>query len=368
MKNLNRSFVSSYIMTKTIFGKKLLILTTIAVLVTSLMLFAIPASAAHLSCGDTVTTDTTLDADLICAGTPGLIIGAAGITIDLNGHTISGTACGFCHGIRNGDFSATANPSPTFGFDDVKIKGPGTIIGFEQGIRGDTVSRFTIENVIVRDQTSSSAIDILDSKDVKIKNVSISITTVSGAIEAIRLQNVDNVKVEKVNVVGGAVGVNFGCGSCDGTEQPTNGVIKDSTFINNGNGIFLAQTTDAKVKNNVVSGSSGTAILVGLKCFVGSFPAVTNVEISKNVVSNNDASGITLCTADNSKVNKNIVTGNGGYGIRVLDSDDNKIEKNTAVGNTGKDMKQDAASSGNTWKKNTCITTDDAGSGPIDCP
>jgi len=349
-------------------SKKILTITTITVLATFLMLVAIPASGAHLSCGDTVTTDTTLDSDLTCTTTSGLIIGADDITIDLNGHTISGAACGFCHGIRNGDFSATANPSPTFGFDDVKIKGPGTIVGFEQGIRGDTVSKFTIENVIVRDQTSSSAIDILDSEDVKIKKVFISITTVSGSIEAIRLQNVDDVKVENVHVVGGAVGVNFGCGSCDGTEPPTNGVIKDSTFVNNGNGIFLAQTTDAKVKNNVVSGSSGTAILVGLKCFVGSFPAVTNVEISKNVVSNNDSSGITLCTADDSKVDKNIVTGNGGNGIRVLDSDDNKIEKNIAIGNTGDDMKQDGTSSGNTWKKNTCITKDQAGSGPIDCP
>ena len=40
MKNLNRSFVSSYIMTKTIFGKKLLLIATITVLVTGLTLAA----------------------------------------------------------------------------------------------------------------------------------------------------------------------------------------------------------------------------------------------------------------------------------------------------------------------------------------
>jgi len=327
-----------------------------------------PASAAHLSCGDTITTDTTLDADLICAGTPGLIIGAAGITIDLNGFTISGTACGFCHGIRNGDFSATANPSPTFGFDDVTIKN-GVIVGFEQGIRGDTVKNFKIENVLVTGQTSSSAIDILDSDGVTIKKVSIVISSGAPAtVEAIRLESDLNVKVQNVHVVGGSVGVNFACAPCPDTTGPTNGVIKDSTFINNGNGILLADTTSAKVKNNVVSGSSGSAILVGLKCFVPVFPTITNVEISGNVVSNNLSNGILLCKADGNKVKENVLTGNIGNGIELMDSDTNKIEKNIALGNTLDDMKQDGGSSGNTWKKNTCITKTDAGTGPIDCP
>ena len=40
MKNLNYAFISSYIMTKTIFGKKLLLIATITVLVTGLMMSA----------------------------------------------------------------------------------------------------------------------------------------------------------------------------------------------------------------------------------------------------------------------------------------------------------------------------------------
>jgi len=340
-------------------GKKILNFSLIAISFTVLVLVlftgVIPVSA-NPSCGATVTTDTTLDSDLTCTTTPGLIIGADDITIDLNGFTLTGAACSSCHGIRN--------PS----FDDITIKN-GVVVGFEQGIRAEGGKGLTIKNIIVRDQTSSSAIDILDSEDVKIKDVSISITTVSTFIEAIRLESVDGVEVRNVHVVGGNVGVNFGCSPCPDPNGPTNGVIKDSTFINNGNGILLADTTNAKVKNNVVSGSSSSAILVGIKCFAPDFfGPVTNVEISGNVVSNNAAAGITLCFADNSKVKKNIVTGNGGNGIRVLDSDDNKIEKNIAIGNTADDMKQDGTSSGNTWKKNTCITKDEAGSGPIDCP
>jgi len=60
---------------------------------------AAPASAHHVACGDMITQDTKLDSDLICAGDEGntglagpdaLEIGAAGVTLDLGGHTISG--------------------------------------------------------------------------------------------------------------------------------------------------------------------------------------------------------------------------------------------------------------------------------------
>ena len=345
-------------------GKKILNFNTIAISFTVLVLasftFAIPVSAVppintSPSCGDTITTNTKLVSDLTCTTTPGLIIGADNIQLNLNGFTLTGTACASCHGIRN------------VGFDNITIK-DGVVVGFEQGIRAEGGDGFTIKNVIVRGQTSSSAIDLLDNDNVVIKDVSISITVVSNAIEAIRLESVANVEVKNVDVDGGAVGVNFACFPCPDPNGPTNGVIKDSTFVNNGNAIFLPATTDAKVKNNVITGASSSAILVGLKCFVGSFPAVTNVVITGNVVSNNAAAGITLCKADNSKVEKNLVTGNGGNGIRLLDSDNNEIEKNIATGNTGDDMKQDSASSSNTWEKNTCVTKDDTGSASIDCP
>jgi parallel beta-helix repeat protein len=43
-----------------------------------------------LQCGDTITTDTVLDHDLTGCPSNGVIIGADNITLDLNGHTISG--------------------------------------------------------------------------------------------------------------------------------------------------------------------------------------------------------------------------------------------------------------------------------------
>ena len=43
-----------------------------------------------MSCGDTITTDTTLDSDLVDCPTNGIVIGADNVTLDLNGHTIDG--------------------------------------------------------------------------------------------------------------------------------------------------------------------------------------------------------------------------------------------------------------------------------------
>ena len=46
-----------------------------------------PALASHLSCGDTITTDAKLDGDLVNCPNNGIVIGADGITLDLNGHS-----------------------------------------------------------------------------------------------------------------------------------------------------------------------------------------------------------------------------------------------------------------------------------------
>ncbi len=48
------------------------------------------AEVPTLVCGQEISEDTTLDGDLICAGGPALVITADNVTLDLNGHTVSG--------------------------------------------------------------------------------------------------------------------------------------------------------------------------------------------------------------------------------------------------------------------------------------
>jgi Periplasmic copper-binding protein (NosD) len=53
------------------------------------------ASASHVSCGDIITADTTLDSDLVDCPNNGIVIGADGVTLDLNGHLIDGDGTPF---------------------------------------------------------------------------------------------------------------------------------------------------------------------------------------------------------------------------------------------------------------------------------
>ena len=48
------------------------------------------AQGSHIDCGDTITADTTLDSDLLGCPNNGIVIGADGVTLDLNGHLIDG--------------------------------------------------------------------------------------------------------------------------------------------------------------------------------------------------------------------------------------------------------------------------------------
>ena len=99
---------------------------------------AYASKADHVSCGQTITADTTLDSDLTKCKGPGITIGADGITLDLNGHTIEGAGKG--SGVLN-----------LAGHDGVTIGG-GSIRGFAGSIAivGATDNRMQCTNVFCR--------------------------------------------------------------------------------------------------------------------------------------------------------------------------------------------------------------------------
>jgi hypothetical protein len=95
---------------------------------------AAPAMAVPLSCGDTILVSSTLTTDLTCTG-DGLIIGAAGVTLDLGGHTISGTGTGV--GIRD------TGPAS---FSNVTVR-DGTVRGFATQAMLDSVHDVTFQDI-----------------------------------------------------------------------------------------------------------------------------------------------------------------------------------------------------------------------------
>ena len=97
------------------------------------------ATAPAVTCGATLTASTTLSADLVhCPGTA-LVIGADGITVDLGGHTISGTNADGSEGIAS---DGHANVRIVGGrITDFRINGVGIRGGSGNLVRGVTVRR-----------------------------------------------------------------------------------------------------------------------------------------------------------------------------------------------------------------------------------
>jgi parallel beta-helix repeat protein len=111
----------------------LAVLLILTVLGSAFAYLPTPVFAQNPSCGDTITTDTTLTADIGPCSGDGLIIGANGITLDCAGHNITGTGIyivwlpmmnSYWHfpsgdGIRlNGTTQATIKNCRVYGFSD----------------------------------------------------------------------------------------------------------------------------------------------------------------------------------------------------------------------------------------------------------
>ena len=116
-----------------------------------LTLSACPA-VYGLSCGDAVSGNVTLTADLVCFNQNGLTVSAANTIIQLNGHSIVCMGVGFAGSCQN-PVGGPTGPAPTgiwsTNFDNVTIQGPGKITGFWYGILLDGGVGLVVQQVII---------------------------------------------------------------------------------------------------------------------------------------------------------------------------------------------------------------------------
>lgn len=312
---------------------------------------ASPGRAAPPSAnfGDTVTTNVKLTADITGAGT-GLIVGAHGITIDLNGHTISSTD-GTGYGIDNEG-----------GFDGVTIRG-GTIEGFKEGIRsvgGDdlVVVAMCVEGVS-GGTNEQGAIHVLESTGLEITRSDVSVPTEFDGQLAILLESVEDALVASVCVTGGRIGVAFSSIGAD--DPPTTGVIRDCVIEDCVTGIGVLNSDDAIVKANTVRNANGGGVLplsategvrigavgvanvevvgnemhdvgIGIVGVTDGF-SLTNLSIKGNRSYDNNRGMIFVAMSDSS-IRDNDVSGNVLFGLALNGCDDNTISDNKANGNT----------------------------------
>jgi parallel beta-helix repeat protein len=102
-----------------------------------------PALARVVQCGEVLTVDTRVDNDLVCPTPVALEIGADGVDVDLQGHTIE--AVTFWD--ENGNIYEEGEGLRTDGYDDVSVEN-GTLIG--NGSLGFGLRAFGAERLSLR--------------------------------------------------------------------------------------------------------------------------------------------------------------------------------------------------------------------------
>jgi parallel beta-helix repeat protein len=233
------------------------------------------ARATHVSCGDTITTDTTLDSNLLNCPADGIVIGADDITLDRNGHTVDGDGV---------DVEPDLGIDNTAGHDGVTIRG-GSIREFVEGV----VIEGGRDN-LVRDLSTShqkhAGVVVFESSDVTVE-MNTSFANVAGIVIS---------RVSRVRVAHNSV--------------------SDSEF----GGIPVYESDHVRVARNSVSGSGESGIYV--------FDSDHNRVRSNRTIDNHD--GIQLEDSDHNRVGRNRTARNEAAGVFVQNSDRNVLRRNEA--------------------------------------
>ena len=335
-----------------------------ASLVALLTLALLPgvASARHLECGDRVTQDVRLDSDLRdCAGV-GLIVGAAGVTVDLDGHTIDGTGRG----------TGVVNGYGNHGHRDVLVRN-GTVAGFKVGVRSGGRS-FELRHVAVTENATGGV--VLRGSDCSVVRSTIAD---NGYGHGISITSARGCRIDANRVTD-----HLGAGVIASRSKDV--TIEDNRIASARRaGIMLAATSGSTVERNIVSAND-----VGISLFDRSnFNVVrrnsvpmnatgisltfggTGNHIEQNTVSGSKGAAIRLAeTGSSNQVVRNLVSLSGEEGIRVIDSALLSVEANTVYDNRGDGIfidEQDTA--GTAIRENTANHNGDDGidadSGPL---
>jgi hypothetical protein len=131
-------------------GRALGVLSASALAVGGMVALAGPASAVTLNCGDTVTSSVTLSNDVgPCTGN-GLIIGADNVTLNLGGHTVSGS----------NTTNTTTNEQVGILIQGVRnvVVQNGTVTGFDAGVAITKGTKNQVINVNVHDNINHSSL------------------------------------------------------------------------------------------------------------------------------------------------------------------------------------------------------------------
>jgi len=282
------------------------------------------AGAAVLSCGQTITENTVLDNDLSGCTNNGIVIGADNITLDLNGHTVAGTAA-------SGDQGGVV----LVGRTGVAVRN-GTVRNFDVGVVIEGGSANTVEGV--------NAVD----------NISFSGTTNRGG-DGIAILSSKNNRIAHNNTVNNGPFSGIGIYTdVDSAHPRSTGGVSSGNIVD---GNVVQGNIQGRTPNNVVNNDN-----IGIRLEPGN----TGNSILNNRVAGNGLDGITLFVRNTfTVVGSNIVTGNGfyrqtarrgnGIGLQIGGANDNLVENNLVTRNADNGISIRNGSLRNTVRNNTAV-------------
>ncbi len=315
---------------------------------------ASPPVAAEVNCGQIIMQSTRVLNDLVDCGGHGLIVGAPGITIDLDGHIVDGM--GLDSGILNN------------GHDDVTIKN-GLVTQYLYGVQLNPGTARNVVHSMRFEANEEAAIALSDAdegpdgnliRDNSIVGNEVGIALYTGTKHAVIRGNelaanqgeggilgefVSNILIEdnQIGMSGGAGIFMIGGG---------NNIIRENTIRESGGygvvtGEDLLASNDNLIERNTIRDGQGGVMVAGEGNTVlnnnvsqSTGPGVS-VELATNtLVKGNDfggnASGVAVSEATGTTIVSNNVSGTLGAGIEVGElSASTIIRDNTASGNTG---------------------------------
>ncbi len=338
-------------------------------------------------CGMTIRQSTKVKNDLADCIWDGLVIGAAGITIDLDGHTIDGKGLGA--GIRND------------GFDNVTIKN-GRIVDFDYGVALNVGTEKNIVEALILEQNQEAGVSL---GTIPQPDPVLGLPTPEQPPSSFQSGVLDNtVRNNQIRANDHAIWL---------TNNASNTLIKDNEIAAHGNdailvershgnrieansieassgtGIALKGSRDNLVLNNLLEDNGGGGILIGLtdgppapdlpsndnrvekntivesggsaiEVAGNSKAYVTGNDVIDNIAHRSNGDGIFLIYANDTLVRGNDVRANKG-GISLMGSSHNHIELNDASESEGTGISLEALSLDNVLLRNTSSTNDGDG-------
>ncbi len=342
----------------------LVLLTVVLALTVAGLLTLSGAEAANKqpNCGETITADTTLDSDLVDCPNNGIVIGADDITLNLNGHTVSGDGEPFedCPPREFCDIGLL-----NIGHDGVTMKN-GSVRDFDVGpFVGDARDNRVLHvsskkhrffgfvvsesaRSLIRDSSGSrnpapdgDGLGIFASHDVRVVDnsfqhnaqpgIHVALGSTDNLIEGnlisrsgpgILMEKADRNRVRHNRFARNNAGIIVAPGSRN--------VIARNHFSRDGDGIAIEKGRGNLVKRNVVVGAHTDGIYLGLDA-----PPIGGVDniVRRNEVRGSGDDGFDVRRKDNHSVLKrNIAKGAGDDGFDV-ESRSTRLAKNRAMRN-----------------------------------